>query len=208
MSALQPTAPLAPHHLSSDPLHILLLHDHWANRRVLELCRELTPDQFHTRFDIGPGSLHDTLAHVIAALRRWGDRLTERPLRPAIDIPPRKLPVASDYRHRTPDELLELLDPAAAELAALANAYTLPNANPNLSSQIEISLDGNRYRITRGAGLVHIATHGSHHRAQCLNMLRRLGINPLPELTIVDWQAEVESKQIEPSARRNLLPST
>jgi uncharacterized damage-inducible protein DinB len=41
--------------------------------------------------------------------------------------------------------------------------------------------------------LVHVATHGSHHRAQGLNMLRRLGLpgvsDRLPEIDVLDWQA-------------------
>ncbi|MBL8963362.1 MAG: DinB family protein [Phycisphaeraceae bacterium] len=189
---------------SADPLDILLRHDHWGTRRVLEVCREVTPAQFQQRFDIGLGSLHETLTHVIGAMRRWADRLTQRPLRPAIDQPPRGLGPGQDYRVRTPDELLELLNPAAVELASLADEFRRPGS-AGLDSEIEIALDGTRYRVTRGAGLVHVATHGTHHRAQCLNMLRRVGVGRLPELTVVDWQAEVETGQIEPSARRNVL---
>jgi hypothetical protein len=43
---------------ASDPLDILLTHDRWATRGVLEACAALTPEQFQLRFDIGPGSLH------------------------------------------------------------------------------------------------------------------------------------------------------
>lgn len=193
-----------PGRLSADPIDILLRHDHWGTRRLLEVCREISPEQFHRTFDIGLGSLHETLTHVIGAMRRWADRLTPRPIRPAIDRPPRGLGPGQDYRVRTPDELLELLDPAAAELATLADEFRRSGPS-GLESEIEIALDGNRYRMTRGAGLVHVATHGTHHRAQCLNMLRRVGVLRLPELTVVDWQAEVETGQIEPSARRNVL---
>ena len=56
--------------LTADPLDILLRHDHWGTRRVLEICATLTPEQFQQRFEIGPGSLHNTLAHVIGAMRR------------------------------------------------------------------------------------------------------------------------------------------
>ena len=64
------------------------------------------------------------------------------------------------------------------------------------------------YRFTRGVALVHIATHGMHHRAQCMNMIRHLGlagllVSDLPEIGVCDWQAEVESKQLEPFVRRN-----
>jgi len=190
--------------LSFDPLDILLRHDHWGTRRVLEVCRELPPAQFQQRFDMGPGSLHDTLAHVIGAMRRWADRLTQRPIRPAIDNPPRNVGMPSEYRIRTPDELIALLDPAAAELATIAADLRRPGGL-GLASEISFALDNTTYRTTRGAGLVHVTTHGTHHRAQCLNMLRRLGVRALPELTVVDWQAEVESGAAAPFARSNVL---
>jgi uncharacterized damage-inducible protein DinB len=34
---------------------------------------------------------------------------------------------------------------------------------------------------------MHVATHGMHHRAQCLNMLRQLGVNPLPPISVLEW---------------------
>lgn len=179
-------------------------HDHWGTRRVLEVCRELSPAQFQQRFDMGPGSLHDTLAHVIGAMRRWADRLTQRSIRPAIDNPPRNAGLPSDYRIRTPDELIALLDDAAAELAHIAHDIQLPTG-PGLASEVSFALDNTTFRATRGAALVHVTTHGTHHRAQCLNMLRRLGVTRLPELTVVDWQSEAETKTIEPFARRNIV---
>ncbi len=191
--------------LSFNPLDVLLRHDHWGTRRVLEVCRELSAEQFRQRFDMGPGSLHDTLTHVVGAMRRWADRLIQRPIRPAIDNPPRNVGMPSEYRVRTPDELISLLDEAAAELAAIAREIERPGG-PGLFSQIDFALDGTTYRSTRGAALVHVTTHGTHHRAQCLNMLRRLGVSRLPELTVIDWQSEVETSKNEPFARRNVLP--
>lgn len=171
---------------------------------MLEVCRELSPEQFQQRFDMGPGSLHDTLSHVIGAMRRWADRLTQRAIRPAIDNPPRNVGMPSDYRIRAPDELIILLDDAAAELAAITRDIQLPGG-PGLASEISFALDNITYRATRGAALVHVTTHGTHHRAQCLNMLRRLGVTRLPELTVVDWQSETETRTVEPFARRNVV---
>src|SRR6478736_5958362 len=59
----------------SDCLQILLSHDRWATTQLLDACGSLTPDQFHRRFDIGPGSLHDTITHIIGAMRTWTDSL-------------------------------------------------------------------------------------------------------------------------------------
>jgi uncharacterized damage-inducible protein DinB len=63
---------------TSDPLDILLAHDRWATRNILDACSKLSDEQFHQRFEMGPGSLHDTITHVLAAMRLWGDLLASR----------------------------------------------------------------------------------------------------------------------------------
>ena len=47
--------------------------------------------------------------------------------------------------------------------------------------------DGRTVQMTRAAVLAHVATHGTHHRAQCLNMLRHLGVQPLPPSSVTEW---------------------
>lgn len=193
--------------LSSDPLDILLKHDHWGTRKMLEICATLTHEQFHRRFDIGPGSLHHTLAHVIGAMRRWADRIAGRPLRPSFDPPVKAASAEFEVKLMTPAELLAHLDDAAADLAKII-ADTRAPTGPGLASIIDVTFGQKRYTFTRGAAFVHVLTHGTHHRAQCLNMLKQLGepdmtAAMLPEIGAADWQAEVETKQLAPFTRRN-----
>ncbi len=190
--------------LTADPLDILLRHDHWGTRRVLEICATLTPEQFERKFEIGPGSLHNTLAHMIGAMRRWADRIAGRVLRPSIDALRSGATEAWVY---TPQELMGLLDEAATDLAVIATEARLPGG-VGLESIFEVQFGPTLYRFTRGVALVHIATHGMHHRAQCMNMIRHLGLTglsaaELPEIGVCDWQAEIETKQLEPFVRRN-----
>jgi uncharacterized damage-inducible protein DinB len=42
-------------------------------------------------------------------------------------------------------------------------------------------------RFARAAVLAHVTTHGMHHRAQCLNILRRLGVTPLRPSSVAEW---------------------
>ncbi|MFM8818841.1 MAG: DinB family protein [Phycisphaerales bacterium] len=164
----------------TDPLDILLRHDAWATREVLRACARLTEEQWHRRFEIGPGSLHDTLTHVVGAMFRWADRIDGPPaaLRPSIE---------GDAR-RTPAELLELLESAASGLTASAERAKARG----LGTEFEVTLAGQTHRFTLGAALVHVTTHGMHHRAQCLNMLRHLAVpgisDRLPEIDPLDWQ--------------------
>jgi len=197
--------------MSHDPLDILLKHDHWGTKRLLEVCGTLSSDHFHQRFDIGPGSLHDTLAHIIGAMRRWADRIADRPLRPSFDRPVKPgTPSGADVKVLTPVQLIAALDEAAADLADIAGLCRRPQSQGGLGldSIILVHFGQTTYRFTRGVALVHVLTHGTHHRAQCLNMLRRLGLpdlqgDGLPEVAAADWQAEVETGQLPKFKRRN-----
>jgi uncharacterized damage-inducible protein DinB len=158
----------------------LLGHDEWATRRLLERCRGLTPAQFTQRFDMGPGSLHDTLTHVVSAMRRWADRIEGRPLRESLEKP---------AAPRPPAELVRYLDEAARDLRSVAARI---DSAGTLDETFQVSFAGAPAPITltRGTAIVHVATHGAHHRAQCLNMLRRLGVADPPDLDAVEWEIE------------------
>src|SRR4051812_16028478 len=145
----------------SDPLQIVLSHDHWATEQLLIACENLTSDQFHRRFDIGPGSLHDTLTHIVGAMRAWTDTLAEREQRPRIE---------TDGQRRTPDQIRERLEEASREMTFEARRRPLTEI---VTRHLR---DGSTRDFTRAAVLTHVTTHAMHHRAQCLNMLRQLGV--------------------------------
>jgi uncharacterized damage-inducible protein DinB len=163
---------------TSDPLDILIAHDPWATLQILQACEKLTPAQFAQKFDIGPGSLQAAATHIIGAMRAWNDNLAGRPSRPRIEQNP-------GY---TPAQLAPLLDEAAADL--VAQAKRLP-----LDQMITRVREGKEYKFTRGAAITHITTHSMHHRAQCLNMLKQLGIKPLPPSSVTEWAHSADSAQ-------------
>jgi uncharacterized damage-inducible protein DinB len=161
--------PLMP---ESDPLEILLSHDRWATAQSVDVCGKLTADQFHRLFDIGPGSLHDTLTHVVGAMRAWTETLSGAEAGPRLE---------GDGQRRTVEQLRALLEEAWGELAAEARRRSLAEMVSRRTR------DGRTIEMTRGAVLVQVATHGMHHRAQCLNMLRQLGVKPLPASSVAEW---------------------
>jgi uncharacterized damage-inducible protein DinB len=164
---------------TSDPLQILLSHDQWATTQLLTACRPLTPEQFHRRFDIGPGSLHDTLTHILGAMRTWTETLAGTDPRPRLE---------SDGQHRTPDQLLSLLDEITHEFQSQAHRLPLSDLTTRRLR------DGRTLQITRGAALMQVTTHAMHHRAQCLNMLRHLGVTPLPPSSVAEWTWLADTK--------------
>ena len=48
--------------------------------------------------------------------------------------------------------------------------------------------------VYRGGVLTHVMTHGMHHRAQCLNMFRQLGVKGPPS-AVVEWMLMVDNPQ-------------
>jgi uncharacterized damage-inducible protein DinB len=133
-------------------------------------CGTLTEEQFHQPFEMGPGSLHDTITHTLGAMRGWGDMLGGREQRPRLEQGGR----------RSVEELSTLLEEVSDDLEASAAAHPL--------DEVVSGERGERtFRFTRGGVLMHVTTHGMHHRAQCLNMLRQLGVDRLPRSAVVEW---------------------
>ena len=167
-----PSGPIIAHMPESNPQRILLLHDQWATTQVLTACAQLPDEQFHRRFDIGLGSLHDTLTHIISVIRALTDTLAGAPPRPRLE---------TDGQFRTPAQLQALLDEASPAFAAEVNRCPLEQ------TVARTTRDGKTLTLTRAAVLAHVTSHGTHHRAQCLNMLRRLSISPLPPISVAEW---------------------
>jgi uncharacterized damage-inducible protein DinB len=182
---------------TTDPTDILLKHDAWATGVVLGLCEKISRDQFHQKFAIGLGSLHENLTHVISATRRWTDRLAGRTPRAMLHALPQYPHLPSDAKERTPRVLRGLLEEAAADLARVV-AQSRARGFADVVSLEWAGADGvkKRFTFTHGVVIVHVCTHAMHHRAQCLNMLRQLGVpgvsDCLPDVGATDWSSSVE----------------
>lgn len=183
---------------TTDPFTIMLRHDAWATRKMLGLCRGLSHEQFHRRFDMGLGSLHTNLTHVVSVMRRWTDRLAGRTPRPMLHALPEYPHLSGEAKDRTPAELEALLDEAERDLWTVANA----SRERGFGDTVHLEWPGDdgrkrRYTFTHGAVIVHVCTHGMHHRAQCLNMLKQLKVpglsDKLPDPSVTDWVAETET---------------
>jgi uncharacterized damage-inducible protein DinB len=156
---------------TSNPIDILLEHDKWATQQILLACQKLTAEQFAQKFDVGPGSLQATTTHIIGAIRAWTDTLAVRPQRARPE---------NNSVPYSPAQLLEMLDESTGEFMVIARSHPLEEI-------VKRTREGKEYSFTRGVVITHVTTHGMHHRAQCLNMLKHLGVNPLPLSSIAEW---------------------
>lgn len=188
---------------AADPLDIMLAHNRWANRTLLESCRPLTREQFHRRFPIGladKGGLHLNITHIISAAGRWADRVRGiDPVRAALEpmpFPPPPGAPGPDVRDRSVDDLLALNERFCDDLADAARL----SRDRGMGGVVEIRFPtpaGLKVQtFTRAAALVHALTHAHYHRAQCINILRQLNLpgvsDKLPESAVMQWQAAGE----------------
>lgn len=160
-----------------------LEHNTWATRRVLEACRGLTPEQFAQDLSIGPGSLRSTLAHVIEAMGYYADNFAGK-----------KPDGRADHseRTRTVDGLVAMLTEADAKLRAAMGPML---ENPPSASGARIVWPSIPTRaVSAWAAIQQVFDHGSHHRAQCLNMLKRLGVSPLPRVDPLTFDKDVSTR--------------
>ncbi len=161
---------------TSQPTDVLLAHFHWANLSIIQACAGLSREQFYRRFEMGPGSLHDTVTHILGSTRGWADMLAGRPERPRLE-----------GTERIAAELSALADEVIPDFVAVVRAHPLDEL-------VTRERGGKSYTFPRGGVLTHVTTHGMHHRAQCLNMMRHVGVSPLPPSSVLEWMIAGEPK--------------
>lgn len=178
--------------LSSDPYDILLGHNRWAIRQLLERAKQLTPDEFTRPFDIGPaaqGGLHDIITHMIGCIFRWADRIGEQTLRPSIEGRPPGDP--APMTRRSPEELIALLDRACEDFSLAVGRMKKEN---RLAEVRTWTFGSDSYRFNVAAAIIHVTNHGMHHRAQCMNIFKQLGRPVNADLDELEWQVAGEPR--------------
>jgi uncharacterized damage-inducible protein DinB len=158
-----------PNSTTDIPTILTLLHySRWANEQVLEASRPLPDHLLDQAIDMGRGSLRRTLIHLFAGdyvwFRRW-QGLVETPwLDESTPTGVAKIITQFQQLHRERDEWVERL-----------TATDLDRDQRYLDS------GGRHFSATLGQMMLQASVHGTHHRAQAVNMLRQLGQQP-PEL--------------------------
>jgi uncharacterized damage-inducible protein DinB len=149
-------------------------HDAWATRQIIEAATALTAEEWRQPFPVGPGSLERTLAHLVEAVDFFTDILARRAYAPRAEF--RDGPIAPDALHRQ----------HARASAALAATVEATLSEGDLEQTVEFPVGSGR-DVPLFVALTQMADHGSHHRAQCLWMLRSLGHGAGLEVHPLRW---------------------
>lgn len=159
----------------------LLTFNDWAREKLLAAAAPLSDAQLDRTFEMGEGSLRATLAHLWFAEQIWLDRWLggNRPqlakADPAISIA----------------ELHERFRRTGAERAAFLTA----KSDRDLDAPISFTnMRNETYTFSLRDLLLHVCNHGSHHRAQAVNMLRHVGAEaPKPGVDYIFMKVEQQA---------------
>lgn len=172
---------------ASDLIRRLHLHRMWVNHRLLEAVRSLTNAQLLQPFAIGQGSVWRTLTHLLAAEHIWLEALlgNESPMM-AGDVPG-KLPGNQEGEGEI--QSLDKLTSKWEELDQRWNQYLDMLTDDDLDEMIYKTSTssglGKRHGTRRVDVLLHVCTHAQYTTAQLMNMLRQLGVTPLPDVMLI-----------------------
>jgi uncharacterized damage-inducible protein DinB len=158
-----------------DDFASLFAFNRWANAKMLDACRKLTPEQYAAEPVPGWAPVRSTVYHLAVVTDVWLRRLAEDP--------DDSFPAEADVP--TADDAARILERAYRALDGLLPALTPERlATP---------------RIFRGRGrtavlppwvvLRHVVNHTTYHRGQVASKLKRFGVQQ-PETDLVFWALE------------------
>ncbi|MFO0837002.1 MAG: DinB family protein [Phycisphaerae bacterium] len=158
--AAAPTDDIPP--IDIDSLRGFFAYGDAAQTRLHAAAERLSDAQLDQPFEMGEGTLRGTLLHIRFAEQWWLENWTQGPGRPFPELP-NETPVA---------QATELF----MQTAKARNAFIAGLADADLKRIVEAHPRPNIVRrFPLGVTMLQICHHGVHHRAQGVNMLRRVG---------------------------------
>jgi uncharacterized damage-inducible protein DinB len=161
----------------------------WARQQVHTLAAALPDDRLDQTLEMGRGTLRKTLLHIYDAECWWMDNWSGTPAERFSPLPDTTtLDELQGLFKTTATRRFELLD--AVDGGELHRKVT---ARPVADHELTFAL---------GETMIQLCGHGTHHRAQALNMLRRLGVT-VPDIDYVDWLSDSHLSRPSPTVRRS-----
>jgi uncharacterized damage-inducible protein DinB len=142
-------------------------YNDWADDRVFSVAGQLADSQLDQEFEIGLGTLRKTLVHTCDAQRWWISNWTQGPLHsfPVID--------SSVSMQELKQQMVKIRADRSAVLQSMDDASLAEETRAQPRQGVIVS-------FPIGQTMLQLCNHGTHHRAQAVNMLRHLGAPPLP----------------------------
>jgi uncharacterized damage-inducible protein DinB len=158
-----------------DDFASLFAFNRWANAKMLDACRKLTPEQYAAEPVPGWGSVRTTVYHIAVATDGW--------LRTLADDPDESFPTEAEVP--TFDDAARILERAYQTFDTLQ-----PKLTPELlTTPRTFSRRGRTGILPPWVVLRHVVNHTTYHRGQVASKLKRFGIQQ-EETDLVFWARE------------------
>jgi uncharacterized damage-inducible protein DinB len=173
---------------ASDVVRRLHRYRAWSNEQLVLAARGLGDERLRRNFPIGQGSVWSSLVHLYGADRLWLDAFEGRARSP--------FPRDDDF------EGLDALASAWADLNGRWLDYLGSLDDSHLFKPVALlDLRGRRCTLADSLdGHLQVCTHAAYTAAQVVNMLRQLGVEPLPNLMLVALSHAEGKVEVEPTA--------
>jgi uncharacterized damage-inducible protein DinB len=152
-----------PPHFDLEIVRRYCAYGNWAMSIVRTTIEGLSREAISQPFDMGPGNLQSIVAHIADAERWWFCYWTgrEREFQPwDTTLPIEDFWKSWDIHTLERDQWLQQQTPDSLNRAVTADAEGMP------------------LTLRVGETIVQLCGHGTHHRAQAVNLARRLGAKP------------------------------
>jgi uncharacterized damage-inducible protein DinB len=158
----------------------LYAYNRWADRRVLDACRKLTPVQYATEPVPGWSSVRSSLVHIAVVTDGW--------LRGVAGESFQTFPTEAELP--TVDDVERLLDRAYRTFESV-----LPSLTPERLTTPRTFHGRSRTAVLPPwAVLRHVVNHSTYHRGQVASKLKRFGVEQ-PMTDFVFWVMEQAPQQ-------------
>ena len=166
----------SPNDLDADVLRRYFVYCDWANAQLHAAAANLTDEQLDREHDIGLKRLRKTLLHICDADAWWYLNWTSEP---------------RDFQQLADTTSIEVLRRIYTDVNRKRDEYLAGLKSNDLRAEVRGEIKPGVYlRFRLGETILELLEHGTHHRAQALNMLRHLGATP-PPLDYIDYVSQI-----------------
>lgn len=168
--------------MEAEPIQRYGMYGDWCMQRLFEVASSLSDAELNREFPMGMGTLRKTLIHIHDAEKWWpGNWAGRQDPFPQTDAGTSLTDLRSSWEQIAEQRRVFVGRSSPADLAKIVSA--------NFGAGVA------QFRI--GESLLQLACHGTHHRAQAINMLRRVwetsgtsAAGNVPALDLVVWLRE------------------
>lgn len=142
-------------------------YNEWMNKKLYELCAQLSDEERKTNRKAFFKSIHGTLNHLLLADKAWMGRFEGKPF--IVDSLDQEL--YADF-----EELREERQHTDTRILRWASNISMADLSGELGYQSVLSPGQKSCKLW--IAVYHLFNHETHHRGQLTTLINQLGINP------------------------------